>query len=166
MKTNPIIEAAKQKGNTTMHPIVGFLSKGSTGKIEIYASLDMKNCMEVSEADVVHIEESEKPTEPSIVFVRDQAPVVFHQQGTVTSATTSGSDSGCGCGGGITPLIGKGGGGGTGGGGNPILCGFLKALCVAGCQDKGWLKGGCLDSCSAAYRNCVGPIGPPVLSGF
>lgn len=77
MKTNPIIEAAKEKGNSTMHQIVGFLSKGTTGKIEIYSSLDMKNCMEVSEADVLHIEESEKPTEPSIVFVRIRPPWWF-----------------------------------------------------------------------------------------
>lgn len=92
--------------------------------------------------------------------------MVVHQQGTVTSSTTSGSDSGCGCGGGgggIIPLLMKGGGGIGVAGGGSILCGFQAALCNANCQNKGFLKQGCLDSCAAAERLCNSTSGSPVI---
>ena len=175
MRTNPIIEAAKSKGNSQMQRIAGFVSKGTTGKIEIYTNLDMKTCVEIDEQDVIHIVESEKPTEPSIVFVRDQAPTVVHQKGTISSTSAPDTTSGCGCGGtsaqSLHPNLPVGWGGGTG---NKTLdCLIAHAGCVLRCNNPDpLLQQGCLDSCAAAQRLCLAFVGGgggigggPVLGG-
>jgi hypothetical protein len=160
LKANPIIEAAKTKVDGRIQKLVGYLGQGIAGKFELYLSLDMEICLELDEEDVIHFVEAEKPTEPSLVFVRDKARIVMRQDVTASYAAVLSSHS-CACGGAegsdAAFLAARRRQGGTTG--SPDLdCAITKA----GCKIKCWLKypndphmqSACDDSCDAADRLC------------
>jgi hypothetical protein len=138
MKSNPIIQAAKAKTQTKMHQLAGFLGEGSNGKVELFTTLDMSVCIELDAADVLFVQEAKEPTSPSLVFVRDDAPVLVRQQMTVAAVNNVSEGCGCECSGNgeITPQLPIGGGGG----------GIGSARCFANYVS-------CFGKCDTLYRN-------------
>ena len=170
-KINPIIEAAKTKAGGRIQKLVGYLGEGAGGKIELYLNLDMKTCLEFDEQDVIRTVESEKPTEPSLVFVRDQARIVVRHEMTGSSAAALSLRS-CGCGGAGKPEAGFLAQQGPQGPTDPNPdqdCANRYMACRLRCFIKhGYLgsndplmEQACKDSCDAAYRLCraVGGLG-------
>ncbi|HEX8598206.1 MAG TPA: hypothetical protein VF952_06765 [Chloroflexia bacterium] len=158
LKANPIIEAAKNNATGRVQKLVGYVGDGADGKIELYLDLNMESCIELNREDVVYFVEGEKPTEPSEVFVSEEARVVVRQNITVKSIFASGGE-GCGCGEGenesMLQVAMRPKGGATK---NDTLCLIKKLGCNLGCGMKyandPLMLSACRDSCDAAERLC------------
>lgn len=167
MNVNSIIEAAKAKGNGRIYKLMGYIGQGSPGKIELYLSLNMETCFELDEQDVIYFVEADKPTEPSMVFIHDQAKVVMRQEVKASSAATISSSN---------PISGVSEENGTsflaarrrprGTTGSPELDCLIQRLgCQIKCDTKyendPLMQQACNDSCDAGYNICryVGGVG-------
>jgi hypothetical protein len=157
--TNPIVDQLKSAGVAGTHRLAGFVGRSAEGQIELYTDLGMASCVEVAEADVLHVIEGDKPTDPSHLFVRKDARVVIRHS-TTLSDLAGGS---CSC-----PPQGQVIARQSGGGGfddTEYDCFGRYARCKINC----WLnhmgdpamQKACEDSCDASYRLCrsVGGLG-------
>jgi hypothetical protein len=159
--TNPLIDQLKSAGGGVgTQRLAGFVGRSSDGKIELYTDLSMASFVEIAEADVVHVIDGEKPSDPSQLFVRQDARVQIRHSTTLKDLAKGGCDCG-------TPVrtIAQQRNGGGGFDDTEYDC-FGR---YARCKIKCWLdhmgdpamQSACEDSCNAAYRLCrsVGGLG-------
>jgi hypothetical protein len=99
LKANPIIERLKACRDGSVQKLSGFVGTGEGGKVEIYPDLAASTCIELGECDVVYVVGSDKPTEPSTLFIRDDARIEIRHRSSL-SALREAAASGCGCEGG------------------------------------------------------------------
>jgi len=93
--TNPLIDQLKSAGGGVgTQRLAGFVGRSSDGKIELYTDLSMASFVEIAEADVVHVIDGEKPSDPSQLFVRQDARVQIRHSTTLKDLAKGGCDCG------------------------------------------------------------------------
>lgn len=149
---NPIIERLKGKGKVSR--LDGYVSRGTSGTIEVYADLSLEICAEFDEQDILHIEPGQKSTDSCSIFVRSEAEVMVRQQ-TTAAKLGEAESGGCECSEPDEPqeylaaMIDD-----AGTGAKPLTCDQRLARCKTKCKNKGAFRQGCLDSCAASHRLC------------
>jgi hypothetical protein len=149
---NPIVERLKGKGR--VQQFSGYVGIGPDEKVELYSDLSLRTCLEIDRQDVLHVEDGEKPTQPSMVFVREDAPISVRNTTTAKALAEMGEDE-CHCSpsegededeGYLAAMIGGGGLGATG-----KACKKNKT-CKDKCMKKDpFVRQGCMDSCDVSY---------------
>jgi hypothetical protein len=149
-RRNPIIERLKGKGR--VQQLSGYVGSGADGRIEVYSDLSMGTCLEMDGQDVLHIEDGEKPTQPSLLFVREDAAVSVRYTTTAKALAEMGDEQ-CHCAstadedpGYLATRLSNGGLGASG------ACAKNKT-CKDKCMKKDpFIRQGCMDSCDIYHR--------------
>lgn len=93
---NPIVDQLKDTGGIVK--LAGYVGRGPEGRVELYSDLSMSSSVEIADADILHVIDGEKPTEPSLVFVRKGARVTTRFETTAEATDAYGFPT-CDCGG-------------------------------------------------------------------
>ncbi len=172
-KINPLVRELMTHGDGKVLSIGGYVGPAGVGRLRLYADLGLRTYIELSMTDIVRVVEPKNgPHEPSTVYFRRDAEVVYTQTATmradqvltaVMAAPTTSSEGGCGCGC-------RGGEGARGvaarqSGGGPVVdicqwsCTERLRLCVASSRTfSSWW-------CYLNYGFCrLGCIDPPIIA--